>query len=370
MSNQHPKRILIIGLTDRMGGVETFIYNTTRFSDKQKYVYDYLIHGADHCVFQKEIMHYYGEDISHIHFVRKIKSNPIGWLRDMLKFYSINGRRYDYIHLQTGSASEMIYAFPFCLFYKIKLIAHSHNGNGYSPIINGLFRLLLNRSSNKKLACSNVAAKWLFGKAAKEAVIINNGIDTDRFSFNVEKRNRIRKVYGIANEYVIGHVGRFSEQKNHEKILEIFIEVKKYVTNTKLLLVGGGEKEEMIRQLVKKLSIEDAVIFAGKQMEIEAYYSAFDVFLMPSLYEGLPIVGIEAQSSGLSCYFSDRIDKQIMITDRAKMLPLNSSSSVWAEAIINEKQLEQERLKYAKIIDDKGYSINSTIKILEVIYEV
>lgn len=369
MSIQHPKRILVIGLTERMGGVETFIYNTTKFSDKTKYEYDYLVHGADHCVFQKGITEFYGDD-SHIHFVRKIKSNPIGWLKDMLKFYRTNAKKYDYIHLQTGAASEVIYAFPFCLFYGIKVISHSHNGNGYNPFINMIFRPILNFVTCKWLACSQVAAEWLFGNKADKAVIINNGIDPERFSYSEKKRKLIRSKYGIEDEFVIGHIGRFSEQKNHEKIIEIFLEIKKKVSDAKLLLVGVGEKEESVKSIVNSLDCKEDIIFAGRQAETEAYYSAFDVFLMPSLYEGLPIVGIEAQSTGLPCFFSDQIDKQILITDSATMIALNNSAKEWAIAIVNGVDNKMSRDRYAEVIGEKGYSIKDTIKLLELIYEV
>ncbi len=367
MNKKAPKRILIIGLTERMGGVETFIYNTTIFSDKTKYEYDYLVHGANICVFQNMINKFYGE--GHIFFVEKIKANPYKWFLDMKNFYKRNGCKYDYIHLQTGAASEVIYAFPFCLIYGIKVIAHSHNGNGYSPIINAIFRPLLNAVTHKRLACSEVAAKWLFGNKRKNFQIINNGIDINRFTFNENNREIIRKKYGITNELVIGHIGRFSEQKNHKRIIEIFRDLLYRDNSSKLILVGVGEKQEEIKELVRLYDMKKNVIFAGLQDEIELYYSAFDVFLMPSLYEGLPIVGIEAQSMGLRCLFSDQIDKQIIITDRAKMIPLTESNSKWIDEILNES-VSINRLSYARLIHESGYSIQCTVEKLEKVYDV
>ena len=128
------KRILIIGLTERMGGVETFIYNTTIFSDKSKYKYDYLVHGSDHCVFQKEIEKFYHDDEQHFFFVRKYKENPIGCISDLKKFYAENGYKYDYIHFQSGSTAEILYVYPLCKKYRIKVICHSHNGS-FSPTL-------------------------------------------------------------------------------------------------------------------------------------------------------------------------------------------------------------------------------------------
>ncbi|MGN8818080.1 glycosyltransferase [Oribacterium sp. HCP28S3_H8] len=363
-----PKRILIIGLTERMGGVETFIYNTTIFSDKSKYKYDYLVHGSDHCVFQKEIEKFYDDGEQHFFFVRKYKENPIGCIADLKRFYADNGHKYDYIHFQSGSTAEILYAYPFCKKYGIKVISHSHNGNGYSPCINKIFRTVVNQVTYKRLACSRVAAEWLFGmKEADHTQIVINGIDTKRFTFNPINRSMVRNEYGIGKELVIGHVGRFSEQKNHPFILKIFKAILKINPEAKLMLVGTGEDENRIKDLGQEMGINNSIIYTGKQPRTEDYYSAFDVFLMPSLYEGLPIVGVEAQCEGLPCYFSDQIDKQIMITDNARMLPLNLSAEVWAKRILEQGRVNV-RLSAPSVISQKGYSITGTVQELEKVY--
>lgn len=363
------KRILIIGLTNKMGGVETFIYNTTIFSDRNKYEYDYLVHGSDKCVFEKEINAFYNNE-QHIYFISSLKKNPFKCFVELIKFYRKNAKKYDYIHLETGVSSEILYVYPFILFTKAKLISHSHNGSGKHPKENKIFRPLLRHITYKYLACSQVAADWLFGKIKnKECKIINNGINTYRFRFNDEKRKEIRQRYNIEERFVIGHIGRFSPQKNHNYIVEIFKQVLKRKQNSILLLVGVGELEEKIKQMCIDYKIGDKVIFAGKQDKTEDYYSCFDVFLMPSLYEGLPIVGIEAQSTGLPCLFSDTIDHQILITDIAKMLPLNSTIEEWAEAVCDIK-LNENRERYSCIINEKGYGIKGTINKLEKVYEV
>lgn len=363
------KRILIIGLTERMGGVETFIYNTTIHSDKEKYEYDYLVHGADHCVFEDEINNFYNDNKKHIFFIRKYKEDPIGCIRDLKKFYKDNGNKYDYIHFQSGSTAEILYVYPFCKKYNIKVISHSHNGNGYSPIINSIFKKIVNKVTYKRLSCSMEATRWLFGdKYLKSTTIIMNGIDSDRFTFNEQSRIKIREKYHIQDELVIGHIGRFSEQKNHKFILEIFNSILRKKPESKLMLVGVGELENEIRKLSVSMGIDKSIIFAGKQMKTEEYYSAFDVFLMPSLYEGLPIVGVEAQCEGLACVFSNKIDRQILITDQANILDLEASPDIWADFVLSCKKVD--RLKYPSKIIKSGYSINSTIKTLEKVYEI
>ena len=363
-----PKKILIIGLTERMGGVETFIYNTTRFSDKNKYRYEYLIHGTEAPIYEEELTDFYGENP--FHYVGHFKKKPISTFIQLAKFYTKNKNHFDYIHLQTGATSELSYVFPFSSIYKIPLISHSHNGNGYSLFLNKLFKGLLNLCTSKRLSCSDEATKWLFGKRYIGRIrIINNGIDTDRFTFNQEKRSIIRNQYNISGEdFVIGHIGRFSEQKNHKKILSIFNKIKQSNPNAKLLLVGTGELQDEIKGSLPD-DLGASVIFAGKQDETEAYYSAFDVFLMPSLYEGLPIVGIEAQSMGLPCFFSDTIDSRISLTDNAFIVDLDSSDDYWAEKILSTK-INKDRMQYPKEINRKSFSIQKTIKDLEEIYEV
>ena len=365
------KKILIIGLTERMGGVETFIYNTTIFSNKTKYTYDYLIHGTDHCVFEKEIRDFYSDGEQHFFFVRKYKEDPIGCLKDLHTFYKNNGKKYDWIHFQSGSAAEILYVFPFCLKYKIPVISHSHNGNGYNPIVNRLFRFIVNMVTKKRLACSEVAADWLFGKKhARDTAIIINGIDTNRFTYNPDARKTIRELYGIAdNQLLIGHIGRFSEQKNHSFIIDIFLEIKKRRADAILLLVGVGELLDEVKQKVKDLELCTSVIFAGKQKRTEDYYSAFDAFLMPSLYEGLPIVGVEAQCEGLDSFFSDTIDKQILITKRAHMLSLIKGPSEWARYILSRMDTISRDLSASEIYK-QGYSIQSTLSTLQKVYEI
>lgn len=364
------KRVLVIGLTERMGGVETFIYNTTRFSNKDKYVYDFLVHGTDKTIFQKEITKFYNGQ-NHFFFIPSFKKNPYSAIKALHNFYKENGNKYDFVHLETGAASEIVYAFPYCLTKQFKLITHSHNGNGYSPLINSLFRPIVNLSSSIRLACSVEAARWLFGKNNLTKVkIVNNGIDIDRFTFNKIGRQKIRNRYGIHDDtLLVGHIGRFSEQKNHKFILEIFKKVKAKVPNAMLMLIGVGELEKEIRDQVHQFGLDSNVIFCGLKSNTEDFYSAFDVFLMPSLYEGLPIVGIEAQSEGLPCFFSSNISSLIQITSNANIISLDETPEIWADKIIKSWKNSQNRKNYAQVVSDKGFSIKSTIKELERVYE-
>lgn len=357
-------KVLIIGHTAKMGGVETFIYNTTIFSNKEKFEYDYLIHGYDQCVYEDEINNFYGNK-EHLFFISKYKKNPFKCIKELIKFYKLNGKKYKYIHLQTGITSEILYVFPYCLFFKAKVIAHSHNGDG-KKITNNLFKPIVNFISKKKFACSDIAAKWLFGKKYADSVkIINNGIDTERFLYNDESRNKIRNKYNIGDKLVIGHIGRFSEQKNHDFLIDIFKEVKTKNANSVLMLIGVGELEQDIRSKVTYYGLENDVIFVGAKKNTNEFYNAFDIFVMPSLYEGLPIVGIEAQASGLPCLLSKNISNQIYITDKVKLCPIEKGAEYWANEILSLDRSLKSRENYASIVRKNGFDIKDAVSFLE-----
>lgn len=354
-----------------MGGVETFIYNTTTNMDKSKYDFYYMVHGSNDCVFEKEINNYYKNE-KHIYYFESFKKHPISCFCKLYKFYKKYGHEFDFVHLETGTCSEVVYVFPFNFLFKFKVITHSHNGNGYSKVFNNIFKPIVNIISYKKLSCSLEASKWLFGnKNINNVTIINNGIDNNRFKFSKKSRNKIRKELNIKdNDFLIGHIGRFSLQKNHEKIIDIFKCILRKKSNSYLALIGVGEKEQEIRDLVLKDSLlKKHVLFLDKRMNTEEYYSAFDCFLMPSLYEGLPIVGIEAQCSGLTCFFSDTIDHKILITDKSTLVSLDENSESWATKIINNTKTNYDRSIYSDIIDKAGYSQNNTLSALEEVYK-
>ena len=263
-----------------------------------------------------------------------------------------------------------MYIFPYSFFLKAKVVVHSHSSKGRYPKINTIFRQIVNWVVDTRLSCSKVASEWLFGKRYVQTTeIINNGIDTERFSYNNQQREKIRNQYEIQEEeFLIGHVGRFSHAKNHEFIIEIFENILRINNKAKLMLVGVGGKQKLIQELCKDKKIEDKVIFTGRQSKTNEFYSAFDVFLMPSLFEGLPVVGIEAQSEGLPCYFSNTIDKQISITNNAYVYSLLDSAEEWATKIVqNGKNLNRDN--HNMIVRTAGYDIKDTVHKIEEIYD-
>ena len=195
--------------------------------------------------------------------------------------------------------------------------------------------------------------------------ITNNGIDFDEYRFSSESRKRIRAEFGIEdNCFLIGHIGRFTEQKNHEFLLEVFFEASKKRNNLRLLLVGDGELTDPVRQKCTALGVEENVIFAGIRRDIPAILSAMDLFVFPSLYEGMPNVVIEAQASGLRCLISDRITREVIITSLAKMLTIDDTD-VWASAVVNEDDAwKQRRSSRAECVLPQEYEIKNVCNIL------
>ncbi len=212
------------------------------------------------------------------------------------------------------------------------------------------------------VSCSDLAADWMFPNVkAKKITIIHNGVDLDKFRFDPEKRAAMRKEWGLEDAFVLGHVGRFEYQKNHTYLVDIFAAVKDRVPSAKLFLVGEGSLLDETRTKVEDLGLSDDVIFAGLSREVEKLLSGFDVFVLPSHFEGLPIVGVEAQAAGLPVLFADTITKEARLTDASWFLPIGETDMPqWADklAALNgaERGDPYERLK------EQHFSLDDTIR--------
>ena len=206
----------------------------------------------------------------------------------------------------------------------------------------------------------------MFGNS-KEVIICNNFIDTDKFLFNEKYRNKLRTELNIENKFVLGHVGRFSNQKNHKELVDIFNSVTQDNNDVILILIGTGELVDSIKEYVNKLNINNKVLFLGVKSNTNEYYQAMDLFILPSLFEGLPIVAIEAQTSGLKCLLADTIDSNSDISGNVKFLPLNNIK-LWKEEIENIIKNKYIRKDMKKIIIDRGYDLQVEIKKIEDLY--
>lgn len=327
-------KILYIGLSPNLGGIETYLYNLYKNMDKSKFEVSFLVFKGKKVCFYDELK---AEGVKFFEITHRNK-NYRQFLKDLKEVYSNN--QFDYIHqnLMNYSCFERItYAHKYS---NAKIIIHSHTaGHGKAVglktrILHFIGRLKIKNIPILRVACSDAAGKMMFGK--KKFKIFNNGIDVDKFRYDINNRTDIRKELNIDDKtFVLGLIGMFETVKNHKFLLNIFSEYIKNNKNSKLLLVGEGRLKKDIEELSKTLNIEKNVLFIGKRLDVWKVYSAMDVYVMPSLYEGISIALIEAQANGLKCYTSDGVDVKSDLTGNVRFLSLNHKPSEWASFIYN-----------------------------------
>lgn len=248
-------------------------------------------------------------------------------------------------------------------------IAHSHIA-GYERNIKSYLKIVsrypLRYVSDYLFACSDAAAKSMYGGKINKAIVLNNSIDANVAKFDINKRKEKREELSVNDRFVVGHVGRFTRQKNHDFILDIFSSIHKKRPDSVLLLVGDGSLKSKISEKVCEMGLEDNVKFLGVRSDVFELLSAMDVFLFPSLYEGLPVTMIEAQANGLMCVVSDSITGESKLTDNVNFLSLDNSIDTWADAVLEGKVNNREDT-YSRIIA-AGYDIESNVKWLQDFY--
>ena len=266
--------------------------------------------------------------------------------------------RIDIVHVHGSSAIMSVELIAAMLAGCKVRIAHSHNTTCEHQEVDKLLRPIFNRAYTKAFACGSEAGKWMFGN--REFVIIPNGRDIKKYEYNTQNRINYRNKLKIPKDaLVVGHVGRFNVQKNHEYLLQVFEELYKNDKNTYLVLVGTGEKIDEIKDLVRKSTIRDNVIFTGVIDNVADWLSAFDVMLLPSLYEGLPMVVIEWQIAGLPCIVSDTVTKECAITPLVKFKSLKEGPESWARNVrdISLQDREKNKKMLFSSIRKAGYDI-------------
>ena len=247
------------------------------------------------------------------------------------------------------------------------VIIHSHNASTiYSTKVHNVFKIFLDQMKITRFACGNDAGKWMF--KTKKFEIINNGIDLDNFLYTPQIRNKIRKKMGWEGKFVVGHIGRFNLQKNHQFLIDAFYEFQKNKTDAILVLIGDGELRKEIERKVSSLNMEDKVQFLGVRDDVDKLYQALDLFVFPSLFEGLPVVLVETQAADLPCIISDTITNEVVINDNVTVLDLDSGSTVWASKIEKIYSSNIERKDTSMMLTQAGYNIVDVAKRLENFY--
>lgn len=357
------KRVLHMVGTMNMGGQETFIMNLYRQIDKEKIQFDFVVHSKEKGYYDNEIERLGGK----IYRITPIGRNV--W-KHCKELYYILKENPDYIFHRHTCSSIVAIDLLVAKFAKIKRrIVHCHATQTTShKCINLLFRTAMNCLATKKLACSNNAGIFLFGKNQRYEVIYN-AIDIQKFIFNEEIREKIREKYNATDNSIIGHVGRFDKSKNHKFLLEIFQEILKIKKDAQLWLIGDGELKDFIINSAIERKIEKNIKFFGTVNNVNEFLMAMDIFVFPSIYEGLGIALIEAQCTGIKCVVSENIAEEAIITDNAEKLKLNNNPEEWAKRILSITSKERK-------IDVKSWKIqryqieNSTKRMIEIYTEL
>ncbi len=342
------------------GGVESMIMNLYRNIDHSQVVFDFFVESTSIIIKKEEIESYGGKVIiipsyKHISKFKKTLKN---------EFLSGN---YDIVHSNMNALSFISLKIAKKCGIKVR-IAHSHSTTNKKEKLHHIIKSVLRPYSKKYathyFACSEKAGRWLFGNKAFDSgcvYLINNAIDLNKFVFSESIRNKMRSKYGVESKFVIGHIGRFCKQKNQQFLVNIYKDIIKKDDQYALLLIGNGESKINIESNVKNNDIQN-VIFVDSAKNIQDYYQMMDCFVLPSLYEGLPVVGVEAQANGLKCFFSSNITKEVRFSDETEFLSLEDGYRFWANKIFAWSKINTRRIS-AEL--PKDFNIrNSSIRLL------
>lgn len=374
---KEPIKVLFYSEKWTSGGIESFVMNLYRNLDSKKIKADILTSQNETDIYDEEIKRLGGRKTQTLD--KKYSSPIIRTFKNFKNFKKeIRKENYDVIHLHICHGVAMIYAYFAKKEGITKVILHSHNTNvgrkhkRIKLIGHMIGKYLFEKYADAYFACSNLAAEWLYSKKLMNSgkiKIINNAIDTSKFIFDEEERKNYRNELKINDKFVVGHIGRFGEQKNHFYLLEIFKEIYNMEKESVLLLIGEGELKQDIINKAKEMGIIDNIIFYGLTKEVPKALWGMDVFVLPSLFEGKPVVGIETQAAALKTYMANTITKTVKISEYITYLKLEDKPKKWAEEIIkNAKSYPRKNMQ--EVMKNNGYDIKEVTKKMEEFYEL
>lgn len=350
------------------GGVESVVMNYYRHIDRSKVQFDFICDEDSTNIPYDEIKNLGGKVVLVSSYQKVFKYHKA--LKKILK-----DGKYQIVHSHINTLSVFSLWAAKSVGVPVR-IAHSHSTTNKQEKKRNIIKQVLRRFSKvfptRYMACSEYAGRWLFGDKAYDkgkVVLLHNAIDLDKFAFDENVRLKVRESLNIGEDtLVVGHVGRFMEQKNHDFLIDIFNEMHKKHDNSILILVGQGPLMNDIKEKVVRLELENNVMFLGQRQDVSDLYQAFDVFLLPSLYEGLPVVGVEAQVSGLLCYLSRNMTEEAKVLDSTVFMSLDDKASEWADRILQDYDYF-ERQDVLRQLADNHFNIKSEVNKLEKYYE-
>lgn len=355
-------RVLHIVTYMGRGGLETMLMNYYRNIDRCKVQFDFLVHRDFEADYDKEIISLGGK----IYHVPRLIPWSKSYKNNLCRFFTEHPE-YKIVHVHQDCLSSVALECAEKCGVPVR-IAHSHTSNqdkNLRYVIKKYYMKKIPDYATDLFACGKKAGKWMFGN--HDIKVIPNAIDTSRYIFTESVRNEVRRELSINDEFVVGHIGRFSLPKNHLFLIDVFDKCLKKNPNLKLLLVGDGDEKLKIQEKIHKLGIDKNVIFTGVRSDVDRLLQAMDVFVFPSIYEGLPVTMVEAQAAGLPCVISDKVPSECIIAkDLVQVKSLSDSAASWAECILSKEGTK--RKNFSGDIIKSGFDIKSAAKWLEEFY--
>ena len=364
------KRVLVVGFTGNIGGLETVVMNYYRNFDKNKVQLDFL-YSTDEIAFKDEIEALGGKT----YHIEAKHNNLFKYKKELKEFFEKNGKKYSAIWVNFCNITNLDYL-KMAKKYNIKTrIIHAHNsqnmGSKLKGILHKIYKNIMPLYVTNYWSCSNEASKWFYSKKIMNSdnyLIVNNAIDLKKYEYNENVRKKVRKDNNWDNKIVIGNIGRLHFQKNQMFALSIIKEFKKLNKNAIFVLVGDGEDKDKLKEEVKRLKIEDSVFFYGLRNDVPNLLSGMDIVLFPSLFEGLSLSLVEAQCAKLLTITSNTVSPDSKMSDYLYFVDLNKTPEEWAK-FMNDKYNSFDRKNSKNEIKKRGYDIKTESKKLEEFFE-
>lgn len=362
--NLVPLRVLHVFASLDRGGAEAMLMTLYRKLDRTKIQFDFVVNDQPALYAHEEEIQRLGGRVYRMPALTAINLFKYyrGWV-DLFKRHpewnAVHAHHTSsaFLYLQAAKKNGLV------------TIAHSHTA-GYEKNIKSISKIVtrypLRFIADHLFACTPAAASWMFGSKSAKVVLLNNSVDSERLIFSESTRAYKRRELGLSDEFVVGHIGRFEAPKNHDFLIDVFFNIKQKRSSAILLLVGDGALKYDIEKKVGALGLEDSVVFLGSRPDVDALLSAMDTFLFPSLYEGLGLVLIEAQASGLRCIASDSIPSEVKITNELEFMSLGLSAGDWADSVLDDGGYERKNT-YEQIVG-AGYDVEKNVRWLERFY--
>lgn len=367
MTHQPIRVLQILGIVAG-GGVEAVIMNYYEHINRERVQFDFVVHNDSPVDITDKVISRGGK----VYKITPYTKNVFAFMYDIYKIIKKN--HYTIVHSNMNTLSVFSLFAAWLAGANVRIL-HNHSMSVPSETKRNLIKIILRPFAklfaNRYFACSRLAAEWMYGKGSIESgnvTVINNAIDLRKHAFDMIRRKDLRAQMGIQENYfVVGHVGRFMYQKNHDFLIDVFADAIKRKPNMVLLLIGDGPLKKIMEGKVNSLHIKDKVVFLGLRSDVQDLYNVMDLFVLPSYYEGLPVVGVEAQANGLPLLVSTNVTDELQLTDLVQYKSLEENRMSWVKCILSYKKDELRKNTFENMTV-KGFNIEHEASKLENIY--